>query len=165
MVTSDPQGTVYTKTEYDSLGRKKRVYNPTRCYPVESNCGESTWGYTDFEYDALGRISKVIPPDGSSGSNNVSTVYSGNCTTVTDQAGKQRKSCTDALGRLISVYEPDSSGALVADQLHLRRAHNSSPWSRAGRATALCSQLTSQLTRPPTPSRAPSPTVTTATAT
>ncbi|HEY4423151.1 MAG TPA: LamG-like jellyroll fold domain-containing protein, partial [Pyrinomonadaceae bacterium] len=35
----------------------------------------------------------------------VSTTYSGNTVTVTDQAGKSRKSVTDALGRLIEVYE------------------------------------------------------------
>ena len=35
----------------------------------------------------------------------VATVYSGNQVTVTDQAGKDRKSVTDALGRLIQVYE------------------------------------------------------------
>jgi YD repeat-containing protein len=31
---------------------------------------------------------------------------------VTDQASKQRKSVTDALGRLKTVYEPDSGGTL-----------------------------------------------------
>ena len=35
----------------------------------------------------------------------VSTTYSGNTVTVTDQAGKARKSVTDALGRLTEVYE------------------------------------------------------------
>jgi YD repeat-containing protein len=35
----------------------------------------------------------------------VSTSYSGNTVTVTDQAGKARKSVTDALGRLTDVYE------------------------------------------------------------
>ncbi len=35
----------------------------------------------------------------------VSTSYTGNSVTVTDQAGKARKSVTDALGRLIEVYE------------------------------------------------------------
>jgi YD repeat-containing protein len=40
----------------------------------------------------------------------VATTYSGNSVSVTDQAGKARKSVTDALGRLTSVYE-DPSGA------------------------------------------------------
>jgi RHS repeat-associated protein len=110
---SDPQGVTRTKTEYDTLGRKKRAYNPTRCPTVETNCGESTWGYTDFEYDALGRPTKVIPPDGTAASNHVTTSYSGNTVTVTDQAGKKRKSETDALGRLIRVWEPDATQSLV----------------------------------------------------
>ncbi len=106
-LTSDPQGTIKTDTTYDALGRKKTVSNPYR------SASDPTYGVTTFEYDALGRVTKVIPPDGSGTANNVSTTYSGNCTTVTDQAGKKRKSCTDALGRLIEVWEPDASGAFV----------------------------------------------------
>src|SRR5438105_11719540 len=30
-LTSDPQGTVYTRTDYDPLWRKQFVWNPTRC--------------------------------------------------------------------------------------------------------------------------------------
>jgi YD repeat-containing protein len=37
------------------------------------------------------------------------TAYSGNCTTVTDEAGKARKSCVDGLGRMTQVFE-DPSG-------------------------------------------------------
>jgi YD repeat-containing protein len=33
-------------------------------------------------------------------------------TTVTDQAGKSRRQITDALGRMIRVDEPNSSGTL-----------------------------------------------------
>ena len=33
-------------------------------------------------------------------------------TTVTDQAGKQRRSVSDSLGRVIELHEPNSSGAL-----------------------------------------------------
>ncbi|MGH9891034.1 MAG: hypothetical protein ACREA0_03425, partial [bacterium] len=104
---SDPQGTVYSRTEYDSQGRKKSVTNPYR------STSDPTYGLTTFDYDALSRVTKVIPPDGSQATNNVSTTYSGNCTTVTDQAGKKRKSCADALGRLIEVWEPDASGSFI----------------------------------------------------
>src|SRR5438445_5231716 len=52
------------------------------------------------------RVTKDIPPDGTGSGNNASTSYSGNSVTVTDQAGKQRRSFTDALGRLIEVDEP-----------------------------------------------------------
>ncbi|HXN71271.1 MAG TPA: hypothetical protein VN861_01810 [Candidatus Acidoferrales bacterium] len=43
-VTSDPNGTTYTAVVYDGLGRKGTVYNPTRCNPPTTNCGESTVG-------------------------------------------------------------------------------------------------------------------------
>src|ERR1044072_8569103 len=40
------------------------------------------------------------------------TAYDANATTVTDQAGKVRRSVADGLGRLSRVDEPDSNGAL-----------------------------------------------------
>jgi YD repeat-containing protein len=39
----------------------------------------------------------------------VTSSYSGNTVTVTDQAGKARKSLTDGLGRLTTVYEDPAS--------------------------------------------------------
>ncbi len=119
---ADPnQGTVYTDTTYDGLGRTYQVYNPTRCNPPTTNCGESTWGLTTYFYDALGRTCLVVPPDATppSGSacptsqpaDTVLTTYSGNTTTVTDEAGNQRRSTTDALGRLTEVDEPGASSA------------------------------------------------------
>ena len=42
----------------------------------------------------------------------VTTAYDANFTTVTDQAGKVRRSMVDALGRLVRVDEPDGSGSL-----------------------------------------------------
>src|SRR5207302_3704374 len=51
------------------------------------------------------RGTKVIPPDGTSSTNNVSVSYSGGITLVTDQAGKKRQSTLDALGRLTQVTE------------------------------------------------------------
>ncbi|MGO9209802.1 MAG: RHS repeat-associated core domain-containing protein, partial [Terriglobales bacterium] len=101
---SDPEGTDYTRTAYDSLGRKYQVWNPTRCDPDAnpSSCsGESTYGITTYYYDALGRPKSVIQADGSV----LTTSYLGNCTTVTDEAGKSRKSCSDAAGRMTVVYE------------------------------------------------------------
>jgi uncharacterized protein RhaS with RHS repeats len=69
---------------------------------------EATYGYADTSYDALGRVRTVTTLDGAV----VTTTYSANATTVTDQAGKTRRSITDGLGRLIRVDEPDSSGSL-----------------------------------------------------
>jgi RHS repeat-associated protein len=94
--TSDPEGTVNVDTTYDELGRKATVTNPYR-----SPTGESTNGTTQYQYDALGRTKTVIHPDLTT----VNTVYSANCTTVTDEAGKGRKSCSDGLGRATNVYE------------------------------------------------------------
>jgi RHS repeat-associated protein len=99
-LVSDPQGTVFVDTVYDGMGRKSSVSNPYR------STQEATYGVTQWQYDNQGRITLQVPPDGSSSSNNVSYTYSGNCTTVTDQAGKQQRSCADALGRVSQVDEP-----------------------------------------------------------
>ncbi|MBZ5720712.1 MAG: RHS repeat-associated core domain-containing protein [Acidobacteriia bacterium] len=70
--------------------------------------GSST-GISKTRYDVLDRVVRVIPQDGSDTSDNVSTTYSANglnfCTTVTDQAGRSRQSCSDALGRMTRVWE------------------------------------------------------------
>jgi RHS repeat-associated protein len=115
---SDPDNPTYTVTAYDGLGRSYQTYNPTRCNnPPTTNCGENTWGLTTTFYDSLDRACLVVPPDGalpssstcptlgSQPSNTVLTVYSGNTSTVTDQAGKSRESFTDGLGRLTKVLE------------------------------------------------------------
>lgn len=94
-LTSDPQGTDLTVTSYDGLGRVETVTNPYR------STGDPTYGVTTYTYDALGRTTLVQKPDGGA----VSTFYSGNCTTVTDEAGKNRESCTDGLGRMTEVIE------------------------------------------------------------
>ncbi|MBV8867310.1 MAG: RHS repeat protein, partial [Acidobacteriaceae bacterium] len=63
-------------------------------------------GYaTNYSYDALGRTTQVKTADGAV----ASTSYSGNVTTVTDQAGNQRSSNTDARGRLTQVVEDPGS--------------------------------------------------------
>jgi YD repeat-containing protein len=103
---SDPDGATYTVTTYDALGRPYQAYNPTRCSPPTTNCGSqntwgNTWGYTTTLYDALGRVTQFTRQDGQI----ATTSYSGNCATVTDEAGKARKSCFDGLGRLTQVFE------------------------------------------------------------
>ncbi|MGB7200672.1 MAG: RHS repeat-associated core domain-containing protein [Pyrinomonadaceae bacterium] len=93
---------VATKTEYDALGRPKRATNPYR--PQQNE----TIYWTESFYDALSRVTKIKTPDNAE----VLTAYSGNSVTVTDQAGKQRRSVTNALGQLIRVDEPDAIGNL-----------------------------------------------------
>lgn len=100
-LTSDPQGTVTKAIGYDALGRKKTISNPYRSSdPIL---------LTTNSYDELGRITQVIPPDGTAQANYLGTAYFLNATTVTDEAGKQRRSISDALGRLVEVDEPGDS--------------------------------------------------------
>jgi RHS repeat-associated protein len=98
--TSDPDGVMHVDTTYDTLGRKATVTNPYR-----NSTGEPTNGTTQYQYDALGRGTLVTQPD----STTVTTSYTANCSTGTDEAGKQRKSCSDGLGRLTQVYEDPTS--------------------------------------------------------
>jgi RHS repeat-associated protein len=91
---------ITTKQAYDALGRVSKVSNPYR--------SGQTILWTTSAYDALGRVISVTTPDSAI----VSTVYSGNTVTVTDQAGKDRQSTTDALGRLTQVIEDPGTGGL-----------------------------------------------------
>lgn len=92
---------ITTKQEFDALGRVSRSYNPYR------TTSDSTYGYSTPTYDGLGRVLSVTTsPDNAV----VTTTYSGNATTVTDQATNPRRSLTDGLGRLIRVDEPTAAG-------------------------------------------------------
>jgi len=86
---------IVTETQYDALNRPYKTSNPYRRWQSET----AVW--TTQAFDALGRVISVTTPDNAV----VSTSYSGNNVTVTDQAGKARKSVTDGLGRLVEVYE------------------------------------------------------------
>ncbi len=86
---------VTSKQEYDALGRVKRVYNPYR------TTSDPTYGWTEKTYDALGRVTVVKTSDNAQ----VTSGYDNNRVTVTEQAGKQRRSVTDGLGRLVQVIE------------------------------------------------------------
>lgn len=107
-LTSDPNpsGTTYSVTAYDALGRTGTVYNPTRCNPPTTSCtGETTWGYKTYSYDGLSRATTVTEQDASK----LTSAFTGNCVTTTDEAGKGRKSCLNALGQLTGLWE-DPSG-------------------------------------------------------
>ena len=114
-LVSDPDGPTYTATSYDGLGQKYQSWNATRCSPPTTNCGsETTWGYTSYFYDALGRSTQVTDPDGSITTTTYATAEegtTGSFALVTDEAGNQRLSRTDALGRVTNVWEaPNNSG-------------------------------------------------------
>ena len=88
-------------TGYDALGRAWQVSNPYRssgCAAAANPSGR--WTQTTF--DALGRATQVKTTADNAV---VTTSYSGNSVTVTDQAGKSRRSIRDAVGRLTAVYE------------------------------------------------------------
>jgi RHS repeat-associated protein len=105
-LTSDPQGTIYTDTAYDGLGRVYTVSNPYRT----GNDPTTSAGTTTFVYDALGRKLTATYPDTSV----LATAYCGPSTLATDPVGKWRRSRTDGLGRLVEVDEPNAIGATVA---------------------------------------------------
>jgi RHS repeat-associated protein len=98
-------GMVYiaTKRTYDPMGRVSQVSNPYR--------SGGTIAWTINTYDGLGRILTVTTPDSAT----VSTSYSGNQTTVTDQRGRVRTSLTDALGQLKQVVEDPNYLAYQTD--------------------------------------------------
>jgi RHS repeat-associated protein len=101
---SSPIATVFA---YDGKNRLISQTNP--CRPT----ADSTCGTTQFQYDAIDRQTLLIPPDGSVTANNVKTEFCNNATLVIDEAGKLRRSISDALGRLIEVDEPNSPTATV----------------------------------------------------
>ncbi|HEY3769226.1 MAG TPA: hypothetical protein VGN44_11180, partial [Candidatus Angelobacter sp.] len=98
-----PNGTATVDTVYDALGRSTSVSNP---YFTTT---DSTYGITQTLYDALGRSYQTIKQDGSASSVDYSA---GNCTTSVDEAGKQRRTCSDALGRLVEVDEPNPGAGI-----------------------------------------------------
>jgi RHS repeat-associated protein len=105
-LTSDPQGTVYSDTVYDGMGRVKSAGNPYR----SGTDPTSSPGTTNATYDALGRKTSETAPDGSV----ITTAYCAGSTLVTDATGRWRRSRTDGLGRLVEVDEPNAVGAIVA---------------------------------------------------
>ncbi|MFN7928346.1 MAG: RHS repeat-associated core domain-containing protein [Blastocatellia bacterium] len=88
------------ETHFDALGRVYRRSNPFRdASPIVALPGNAEW--TTSTFDALSRVLTVTAPD-----NTVATTsYIGNEVLAIDQAGKQRKSESDAVGRLVKVWE------------------------------------------------------------
>src|SRR5262249_52415810 len=83
---------------------------------------ESTMGWTRARSDRTGRAVEAqtfaggtLPaPWGQNAASTgaVATVYDGTFTTVTDQAGKVRRSKVNALGQIVRVDEPDATNNL-----------------------------------------------------
>ncbi len=105
--------TVSTRTVYEQGGRVVFTSNPYRASAAQTD------GWARTTRDTAGRVVEVATfagrdkpdagaaCDASTGcTGRVTTAYYAEYTTVTDQAGKVRRSRTDALGRLVRVDEP-----------------------------------------------------------
>jgi RHS repeat-associated protein len=131
LVETSENGSTYTissQTLYKNDPTLKRsitkVSNPSR------GDGAQTDGWTRTIKDDLGRVIEVAtfsgpatspPPD--SGTNtswtgSVTTSYNAEQTTVTDQAGKKRRSLIDGIGRLKQVDELNDTGSLYASTFY-----------------------------------------------
>jgi YD repeat-containing protein len=120
-----PSGSPATvTTAYDDLHSKVTVSNPF------FTTSDPTYGVTTTLSDGIGRAFTVTKQDGS-----VSSVdYSlGNCTVATDEAGKVRKACSDGLGRLVEVDEPNPGAAATyaGGSVTIGGAEQSTPQSGA----------------------------------
>jgi RHS repeat-associated protein len=104
----DSNGDVFTETEFDSFGRPWRSTNPYR------NGEAKIW--TTAVYDNAGRVKESITSDGAKVKTEYGIAVTGSqigiAITVTDQALKQRRSITNALGQITRVDEPNDAGEL-----------------------------------------------------
>jgi YD repeat-containing protein len=98
---SDPSGKVLIDTAYDPNGNVASMSTPYR------SSGELTYGATGYQYDALRRKRLTTNPDQTS----QRFSYSGRVMTSTDENGSKWQRTTDALGNLVTVLEPNGSGA------------------------------------------------------
>lgn len=98
--------------EYDGMGRAYRASNPY--YSSGSGASINPDGFwTTSSFDHLGRVIGTTMPTGDNSTSSTTTVsasFDGVFTTVTDQAGKVRRQKVDAMGRVIRLDEPTSSG-------------------------------------------------------
>ena len=96
-----------TETQFDALGRAYQGSKPFRVSAATANDVPAAAAayvgkqWTTSTFDALGRVTQVLTSDGAA----VTSIYACNQVTVTDQAGKVRRSLTDALGNLTTVIE------------------------------------------------------------
>ncbi len=98
-----PEGVITVDTVFDGAGHVASVSNPY------FQTTDETYGVTQTSYDALDRPTQTTKQDlgVSSVAYSIVPVLSipGDCTQTTDEAGKQRRACADALGRLVEVDE------------------------------------------------------------
>jgi RHS repeat-associated protein len=97
-------------TTFDLAGNTASVSNPY------FSTSDPTYGTTSSSFDAFARPTTVIKQDGSisSVSYNVAASSAGMCNDAKDEAGTQRRACSDALGRLVEVDEPNANAPATA---------------------------------------------------
>jgi RHS repeat-associated protein len=110
-------GWAVSDIEYDAMGRAYRSSYPYYCTSNYGTCSINPSGvWSTRTFDTLGRITQVTSPRGDDANPSLTrtaqTTYEGDVTTSTDHAGKQRRQIVDALGRMIRLDEPNSSGSL-----------------------------------------------------
>ena len=111
--------TISSQTVYEQAGKVTFQSNPRR------GSAAATDGWTRSTTDELGRVTKLATFSGAARpayntdctvANNctgaVTSAYYANYTTITDQAGKERRSKVNALGQLVRIDEPNASGSL-----------------------------------------------------
>ena len=113
---------VQTRYLYSGANSFQLISNAYRAATSGAAGSEQTMGWTRSRMDVAGRVMEVQTFGGatlpspwgtnSSSTGTISTTYNANFTTVTDQAGKVRRSMVDGLGRFVRVDEPDASNNL-----------------------------------------------------
>ena len=125
-----PGGTAEVDTQFDPDGHTWKVSNPY------FSTSDPTYGITTNLYDALDRVTQTTRQDGSITSITYDQAVpgvAGVCTVSTDEAGNQRRACSNALGRLTEVDEPGGpdSGVPATASVTISGAFNST-WVAAG---------------------------------
>ncbi|MBZ5492453.1 MAG: hypothetical protein LAO76_16110 [Acidobacteriia bacterium] len=109
-----PNGTSTVTTTFDEAHSQTIVTNPY------FSTADPTYGSTTTLSDALGRAIQITEQDGSIKKVDYDVVAlsgaAGNCTLTTDEANKVRRTCTDGVGRLVEVDEPNAGAAATYAQ-------------------------------------------------
>lgn len=114
----DDAGDNFVLTCYDNMGRVSKVTNPFKSYSTQTCATTSGLEWTTNTFDVAGRPWKIVTPDGAEvvttyGLASTSGYLLGSVVTVEDQADKQKRTIANALGQLVRVDEPTTSGTAL----------------------------------------------------
>jgi len=112
--STSADGWTVQDVEYDTMGRAYRVSNPYYASGYTSTpLSSSNMFWTTSTFDRLGRTTAVAMPRGDNDNSlttSITTTFDGVYTTVTEQSGKHRRQKADALGRVVRLDEPTTTG-------------------------------------------------------